>query len=167
MKRILISTAVLGLAVAGIGTATAAPDFDKVTGGGQIIDDGVTGPGDTIAFNAQETQADGDEDAARGQLQFVQRAGAGRPEDKFHGEVTCLQVMDNVARIGGVITSGTRGFFRVDLMDNGQGGMAADNDMIKIARDAEDPFTCTFSDDDDDNQNDLARGNVKVHDAAE
>jgi hypothetical protein len=166
VKRILISTVVVGLAVAGIGTATAAPDFDKVTGGGQIIADMTPGPGDTIAFNAQETRASDDDDAARGQVQYVNRDGAGSSEDKFHGEVTCLQVMGNVARIGGVITNGEAGFFRIDLMDNGQGGTASDNDMIKLSRDTE-PFTCDMSEEDDDDQMDLGRGNIQVHDAAE
>jgi hypothetical protein len=166
MKRIVISTAVIGLAVAGIGTATAGPDVDKVTGGGQIIVDTqgmpTAGPGDTIAFNAQLTRATHDaDDAADGQLQFVERDGAGRPTDQFHGEVLCLVVNGSTATFAGRITTAgddQGDFFQVDLTDGGEG--AATTDTILLTR--PDKADCDPS---EAMQMQLGRGNVQVHDA--
>ncbi len=103
MKRTLISAAVLSLAVAGTGVASADKPSDKgndgagasqggykVTGGGQIIADGQQGAGDTVGFNAHRI---GEGPDARGQFQFVPRGestNASAPEEKFHGVVTCL-----------------------------------------------------------------------------
>ena len=133
MKRILAGSAVLGLAIAGMSTATAAgPSGFKVTGGGQIIAQNAQGAGDTVGFTAQEINGDdprsrGDnDDAARGQFQYVPRGqsnGTQQPAtQKFHGVVTCLisggeaadneraedpnyeeQLSDGMARFGGFV----------------------------------------------------------------
>src|SRR3954470_20189628 len=62
----------LTAAVVPAGIAVAQSDGLKVTGGGQVVADGQTsGPGDTIAFNAQQT-APADQNSgvapAKGQL---------------------------------------------------------------------------------------------------
>jgi hypothetical protein len=102
LKRTIISSAVLALAVAGTGIASAdKPQGNnggfKVTGGGQIIAEGAKGAGDTVGFNAHEEEGDNPatdapNDAARGQFQFVPRgqSGASAGSEKFHGVVTCL-----------------------------------------------------------------------------
>jgi hypothetical protein len=156
----LISTAVVGLAVAGVGTATAAPDFDKVTGGGQVMvdadNDGAqdAGPGETIAFNARTTG--GPNRAATGQLQYNDHDGV-----KFHGAVRCLVVNGSTATFAGIITSGegVGAPFQVDVRDNGEGALAG-NDMIILS--TPDNADCDPS---EDPTRELARGNVQVHDA--
>lgn len=109
MKRIIVSGAVLALAIGGMGVSQAAPKDTggkpsesgfKVTGGGQIIAEDAQGAGDTVGFNAQEVTGDDkaspgdDNDAARGQFQYVPRGqSAGTTQEateKFHGVVTCL-----------------------------------------------------------------------------
>jgi hypothetical protein len=103
LKRTIISSAVLALALAGTGIAAAdKPEGKgnggfKVTGGGQIIAQGAQGAGDTVGFNAHEEEGDNPatdapNDAARGQFQFVPRGQSGDSagNEKFHGIVTCL-----------------------------------------------------------------------------
>jgi hypothetical protein len=99
IRNLLIAVAVLAIAVPGLASA-AAPSGFKVTGGGQIIEEGVQGPGDTVGFNAQEIEGDDPastqdkDDKARGQFQYVQRGedetGNTPANDSFHGVVTCL-----------------------------------------------------------------------------
>lgn len=166
MKRLLVGGAVLALGIGSIGMAQAAPPSGaKVTGGGQIIADNVQGPGDTIAFQVQNINGatgDADSDAARGQVQSVEREGAGRPTDKFHGEAACLVVVANTARFAGVVRGAGGGFFRVDIVDNGQGD-SSPNDMVVVQRSTE-PLDC--DDDASGDETDLARGNVKIHQAS-
>jgi hypothetical protein len=105
VKRLVISSAVLALALGSTGIAMAEKPEGKsnnggfkVTGGGQIIAEGQQGAGDTVGFNAHEIDGDdaaspGPADAAKGQFQFVPRGQSGNesaPEEKFHGVVTCL-----------------------------------------------------------------------------
>lgn len=178
MKRLLAGTAVLGLAVAGIGTATAAPAELKVTGGGQITTmDKMTGPGQTIAFNAQSAPTSEQADAARGQLQFNNHDGA-----KFHGTVTCLAAMptangDGTAVLGGMTDEATPRPFRIDVVDDGEGGDAQDMITLRLgtrAFDGQDPQDGTPGASTDrqlcDAETDpvdmrLGRGNVQVHKA--
>jgi hypothetical protein len=99
IRNLLIAVAVLAIVVPGMASA-AAPSGFKVTGGGQIIEEGVQGPGDTVGFNAQEVTGDDPastqdtDDAARGQFQYIQRGedeeGNTPANDSFHGVVTCL-----------------------------------------------------------------------------
>lgn len=192
MKRTIISGAVLALAIAGVGTASAAKPEGagsqggyKVTGGGQIIADGGQGAGDTVGFNAQEADTATNDEAARGQFQYVPRGestNASAPEEKFHGVVTCLisgaqaqaneaeepdgeeneALMPGSARFGGFVR-GTNQAFTVDVTDNGQGS-AAEDDMILVR------FTSTpCADNPEDEEMEpedllrLGRGNVKIH----
>ena len=164
----------------------------KVTGGGQIIAEDTQGPGDTVGFNAQELIGDDprstgdDDDAARGQFQYVPRGQSGNesaPEDKFHGVVTCLisggEAVENeadeddgnveealkngMARFGGYFRDDPTRFFTVDVTDNGQGG-DSDDDMILVRLTAE---PCADNPEDEDNEAEeqlrLGRGNVKIH----
>ena len=142
----------------------------QVSGGGQIIADtnGFTGPGTTIAFVAQGQGPSGDL-SPRGQLQIVERNGAGPPTRKIHGLVDCI-IPDFVfdpggpdevegVRFGGEIRDGDGdGRFLVDVVDNGQ--PSEGTDMIA--------FTTTDEEDCDNGDEPpeglLGRGNVKIHD---
>lgn len=153
MKRILASSAVVGLALAGMGTSSAAAPFDKVTGGGQIIaDSSLQGPGATIAFTARNV---GPDNLAQGQFQYNDHVGV-----KYHGTVSCLVVTGDAATFAGEITSGENagGFFQVDVQDNGQG--AEPNDLILLTN--PDDADCDPS---MDPTMELGRGNLQVHDA--
>jgi hypothetical protein len=135
--------------------AQAGSGTDRATGGGQTLV-GTQGAGNTIAFTAQGTQ-----DAARGQVQVVNReAGTGRQQVRFHGTVTCLRVEGNTAELAGVGRDG--GAFTLYVVDNGEGANA-DNDLISFTRVA-DP-SCDRDDSDDDGSVELARGNAQVYDA--
>ena len=193
MKRILVSAAVLSLAVAGVASASAAPPSGfKVTGGGQIIAQDEQGPGDTVGFNAQEVAGDNPgtdapADAARGQFQFVPRGQSTNDsafEEKFHGVVTCLisggeavtnemgepdmnveeALMPGMARFGGFLRDDPTVFFTVDVTDNGQGGNAEGDDMILVRMTA---APCADNAEDEDmaaeEQLRLGRGNVTIH----
>lgn len=204
LRNFLIAVAVLALAVPA--AAVAAPPEDrgnggpptgfKVTGGGQIISEAQEaegGPGDTVGFNAQEIEGDDerspgdDDDAARGQFQYVPRPpeeGGNQPvNEKFHGVVTCLlsggeavaneeaegdeydeELLSGMARFGGYFRDDPTRFFTVDVTDNGQGGDAED-DLI-LVRETDAPCADNPEDEDTNNAEDLARlgrGNVKIH----
>jgi hypothetical protein len=156
--------AVLGVALLiGAPVASAGSPRDRVTGGGQTLV-GTTGAGNTIAFTAQNT---GDGDAARGEIQYVDRSGGtGQLQQKFHGNVLCLQVSGNMAKLAGQWEryDGSVGTFEFLVTDNGQGSAAA-NDTILLQREDTTPQCGEDDDDDDDAQVDLARGNVQVYDA--
>ncbi len=171
MKRVLISAAVLSLAVAGASQASAAPSVYKVTGGGQITSTTTpTGAGDTIAFTAQSADATGDN--AKGQLQYNQRSGT---PTKFHGVISCVVVaaaedgMPAMARLEGTMrgeadTAATH--FVVDVVDDGQGNGTMD--MISLRKgfvpdEDDDGDTSCDTDDEFDGSASLGRGNVKIH----
>ena len=156
IRNLLIAVAVLALAVPGM--ASAGSRTDRATGGGQILVS-TQGAGSTIAFTAQGTP-----EAARGQVQFIDRsAGTGQSQVKFHGIVECILVEGNTAEIAGV-ERGTGDPFTLRVVDNGEGA-AAGNDMI-FFDDVEDDARCETDDDDDnDVQVALARGNAQVYDS--
>jgi hypothetical protein len=165
-----------------VGVAFAEDDM-KVTGGGQVIAGSQQGgPGDTIAFNAQQIGPfDMDTAPAKGQLQVINRtAGTGQSQVKFHGEVTCIRTFtydnetpmdtsddETFIRFGGFQkvrgqTSTTP--FTVDAQDNGEGALAPEEDMIyfRTRGDTEDP--CDDSDPATQlRSSTLARGNVQQH----
>ncbi|MFP5218230.1 MAG: hypothetical protein ACLGIG_00620 [Actinomycetes bacterium] len=190
MKRTIVTTTVLALAMGGVGVAQAQKPSEtgyKVTGGGQIIaDPSGGGAGDTVGFNAHDLNASGPE--ARGQFQYVPRgqsSNASAPTEKFHGVVTCLisggeaianenaeedgqfneALQEGSARFGGYVRTkdGSTQYFTVDVTDNGQGGNAED-DMILVRFTSE-----ACADNPEDEKNDpeqmlmLGRGNVKIH----
>jgi len=131
-------------------------DRDRATGGGQILFSS-RGAGNTIAFTAQGTATD-----ANGQLQFIDRsAGNGQDQVKDHGDVTCIAVEGNSAKVAGVLRSGSA--FNMVVIDNGEGA-ASENDMIFFEDMAESP-ECDFDDPDEEDFMALARGNVQVYDA--
>ena len=153
---------VAGLAFAAAAApATAGNTADKATGGGQILvsSDG-RGPGDTIAFTAQE-RADG---TTVGNVNVIDRVqGAGGKGVHFKGDVTCIEAVGNTAKIGGVgeLSDGTTTGFTLIVTDNGEGS-AASNDVITLQY-TDDP-TCEREDGDDDAAVELARGNAQVTD---
>jgi hypothetical protein len=160
IRNLLIAAAVLSLAIPSLASAGSA--YSRATGGGQILVSSEGGAGDTIAFTARNTTTDTDD--ARGQLQVIDRTGDGTGKDgvRIHGEVTCLQVTGNVAKIGGTIardSSGNTDGFTLVVEDNGQG--AEGTDMIAFQR-VSDP-TCDREDGDDDGSTELARGNAQVY----
>jgi curli biogenesis system outer membrane secretion channel CsgG len=154
----LLAASIAALFAVGAVSATSAPAA-KVTGGGQTLN-GTTGAGDTIAFVAQDTDADAG-NVARGQVQYVDRTDTGQTVK--HGLVTCLTVTANSARLGGDWADGS-GTFEVLVEDNGEGANAPD-DMIGVYPTAE--SNCEDDDDnsgeDDDTTVALARGNAQVH----
>ena len=162
-KRVgLLLTAVSLVAGLSLVVAQADPAF-KVTGGGQTdvdTDQPGSGPGDTIAFNAQNT---GEGNEAKGQVQYIDREG-GKIVEIYHGRVTCLQAIDageqGAARFAGTFTTQGAGPFEIYVEDNGEPNQG--NDMIFI--DQNDPPDCDDDDDDDDDgKTGLGRGNVQVH----
>jgi hypothetical protein len=163
VKRLLVGGAVLALGIGGMGLSQAAQGY-KVTGGGQIIAEGASGPGDTIAFNAFSadgaTAKDGS-DAASGQLQYHGRTGDA--PQKFHGTVTCLQVDGKTARIAGAKTSetGETGFFRMVVNDVDNDGPQNGTETILFNPDADDADCGQM--DGDDAQAQLGRGNIQIH----
>lgn len=189
----MISSAVLAIAIAGVGVASAEKPENpgeqggyKVTGGGQIVADGSAGgAGDTVGFNAHRL---GDGPDAKGQFQFVPRGesdNASAPTEKFHGVVTCLisggeavaneeaeedgefneALEEGSARFGGFVRTkdGTEQAFTVDVTDNGQGN-GAEDDMILVRLTSE---PCADNPEDESNDPEemlkLGRGNVKIH----
>ena len=162
MKRIVVSGAVLALAVSGVGMSQAAPAVYKVTGGGQTLAGTSGGAGNTIAFNAR-----GNADDADGQLQFVDRTG-GRGQDQVvrHGLVDCVVVHSATddggeATIGGVFRdTGER--FTLDVIDMGEGRDAGD---VVEFRDTQAVECAERDEEDDEPEIELARGNVQVHKA--
>ena len=167
MKRIVVSGAVVALAVSGVGMSQAAPAVYKVTGGGQTLV-GTTGAGSTIAFTAQSAGAEGE--AAKGQFQLQLRDGT---KETIHGEVSCVVVYSytedgGMAVIGGQSRDGED--FRFDVVDGGEGRDASD--MIRVsrggaARDGGDQGSDSALCDREDEQAEtaFARGNVQVHKA--
>ena len=170
MKRILITGAVLAVAVAGVGTGSANPSVFKVTGGGQTLL-GATGAGNTIAFTAQSAGAEGT--VAKGQFQLQNRElGNGPLKETVHGTITCVVVSSPTERggmavLGGLTRDGEA--VRIDVIDSGEG--KGSTDMIRLSRGA------AAQDGGDKDENDtslcdvenepvnmaLGRGNVQVH----
>jgi hypothetical protein len=137
--------------------ASAGSPNDRVTGGGQTLI-GTTGAGNTIAFTAQ-----GNSDAAKGQVQVVDRSGGtGQAQTKFHGIVDCLTVDGSMAEIYGHKSEDPSDVFAVYVVDNGEGAMA-ENDIVALNDDPKSP--CEIKDDDDKGTMELGRGNAQVYDA--
>lgn len=165
MKRMVISGAVLALAVAGMGVGSAAPATTKITGGGQTLVPSTGGAGDTVGFNAQVRDG-----VASGQFQYVDRTGGtGQGQDVQHGEVTCAAVFAStagesggVAAFGGTLRNGLA--FRVDVSDNGSGAGSTDFILVRTGGDAEgDNEGLCDEDDAPDSAPELDRGNVTIH----
>lgn len=170
MKR---KALVLALALAAVPTGIALADSGglKVTGGGQVVASGQsTGPGDTIAFNAQQTSDTANRNGsfpAKGQLQVIDRTN----QDKFHGDVTCIRTFTSqngngsFVRFGGyqqVRGQNTSIPFTVDAQDNGEPNMGADMIYFRERQSGDDP--CDTSDENTDlRSSTLARGNVQEH----
>ena len=146
----IVGVGVAGAALAFSGSTAMAGQEDAATGGGQILV-GDRGAGDTIAFTAQGTA-----EAAKGQVQYVDReGGTGQGQTVQHGTVTCIDVQGNVARIAGEWRDG--GTFGLFVEDNGEGD---GTDMIALTPDLAD---CA-EDREDDEPTGLARGNAQVRD---
>lgn len=168
-----------------VGIAFAESDM-KVTGGGQVIGSSQQGgPGDTIAFNAQQTGPFttgqfGDTAPAKGQLQIVDRNDAGGGQGtRFHGNVTCIRDFtddqgtadtsddETYIRFGGVQKVGGKPGttpFTVDAQDNGEGINALGADVIYFRTRGATDDPCDDSDPATQLRNsEMARGNVQQH----
>ena len=153
------TTALVGLGVTALAgafaltaTGATATQQDAATGGGQILFSSDGGAGNTIAFTAQGTA-----DAARGQVQYVNReAGKGQAQVVQHGTVTCIDVQGTIARIAGEWRDG--GTFGLYVQDNGE-GKAAESDVVTVVPGVSE---CDF--DDPDEFTALGRGNAQVRD---
>lgn len=182
MKRIVISGAVLALAISGTGLSSAAPATLKITGGGQTLVPEGGGAGDTVGFNAQLDEAS---NTVKGQFQFVDRTGdgTGRDGQQYHGTVTCVAAFSRpddggaggVAVFGGVLRDGVTPF-RVDVTDSGQGEMGMDMILVQMGPAAEDGADGGPANSDAGSDNELcdaedetgmalSRGNVTIHKA--
>lgn len=150
---LLVAVPAIVALVAGSISALAVP-APKATGGGQT-DVGTRGAGDTIAFVAQ-----GSGDSVSGQTQYVDReGGTGQGQTVFHGRVTCLEVEENVATLGGNWAGG--GGYEVVVIDNGNG---AGQDAIGVFPDEGAMPDCERDEDPEDETAALARGNAQVRD---
>ena len=145
----LVGVGVAGAALAVSGTAALAGQQDAARGGGQILVGSEGGPGSTIAFTAEGTT-----EAARGQVQYVDRSG--EEQVVQHGTVSCVDVQGTVARVAGTWRDG--GTFGLYVEDNGNGD---GTDIVALT-----PFNNTNCADDpeEENRTALARGNAQVWD---
>jgi hypothetical protein len=145
----LVGVGVAGAALALSGTSALAGQGDATTGGGQILVGTEGGAGSTIAFTAQAVG-----DAARGQVQHVDRSG--EEQVVHHGTVGCIDVEGNIARISGEWRDG--GTFGLYVEDNGNGD---GTDIVALT-----PVNDTNCADDpeEENRTALARGNAQVRD---
>ncbi len=151
MKFVIAGCAVGALLLGGTATATQE---DAATGGGQVMV-GTKGAGDTIAFTAQGTLS-----SASGQIQYVDReGGTGKDQTTYHGTISCIEAVGNVAKMAGAWRDG--GTFQLYVEDNGEGA-AADSDVVTLTLGAEP--TCDFDDPEDEDKVALARGNAQVRD---
>lgn len=169
MRRAVLCVVLFALVPAGVAVAS---DGLKVTGGGQVVaDDQMNGPGDTIAFNAQQDEPGSGMNQtfdAKGQLQVIQR---GTGTVRFHGTVTCIREFTDdegqrFVRFGGferTRANGTGASFVVDTMDNGE-GQTGGNDMILFRSPADNADPCEDSQEGTRLRSTrLARGNVQEH----
>lgn len=171
MKRVIVSAAVIAVAVAGTGVGQAAPAVYKVTGGGQMTSVNQVGAGSTIAFTGQSQGAEGE--AAKGQFQLQLRDGISK--ETIHGTISCVVVfsagaegMPAMAVLGGQSRAGED--FRIDVTDDGQGKDTMDMVSVRRGADARDgggdeTDTSLCDEEEETEQMMLGRGNVKIHKA--
>ena len=145
----LAGVGVAGVALALSGVSAFAGQGDAARGGGQVLM-GSGSAGSTIAFTAEGTA-----EAARGQVQYVDRSG--EEQVVQHGTVTCIDVQGNIARVAGTWRDG--GSFGLYVEDNGEGKDATD--MVAVTPN----LTDCVEDRGDDEPTALARGNAQVRDA--
>ena len=149
----------LGLAAAVVAAlalpfAASAGNVDKATGGGQILF-ASKGAGNTIAFTAQ-----GNSEAAKGEVRFIDRSGGnGQDQVKYFGDVKCIDVQGNVAKVAGTLRNGDS--FNLYVQDTGEGNGNADPIFFDGMADTPE---CDFDDPDSDDMEALARGNAQVRD---
>lgn len=165
-RRSLGTLALLVMVVAPLAAGAEGAPFDQVNGGGQVVLSGtdLEAAGDTVAIQAQNTP----NAPNKGNVEYIETSLAGEEGvARWHGTVTCLAVEGDTAQLGGTIQAqgSTRaGYFAIEATDNGQPSEGAGVDVIKITYPDEAP-DCD-EDFDDVDELTLARGNVRVHDAA-
>jgi hypothetical protein len=159
IKRACALAAVVAMAVPA--SAAIAGNGDKATGGGKVLFSDNDVKASTIAFTAQGTT-----DAAKGQVQFIDRsAGTGRDQVKYHGVVDCIEVIENFGgfRKGAEDPSDPDVRFVLRVTDNGEPNQG--QDMIQFDEESEATDTCGDDDDDDTTPEfALANGNAQVRD---
>ena len=162
----------MAAAVAAVPAAAVGqdPQFDSVTGGGEVAlgafepAGGGVGPGDTITFTALQRPDDASEFgpfAAEGEVQWIDRDATVRSRDqRVHGKVVCLRVEADRAVV--LYRPGNAPVTEVNqlyIFENEERG----DDLIVHDRGADVP--CAFSLPVNPLSLELARGEVQIHDA--
>jgi hypothetical protein len=156
MRVVAAATATLAVAAMCAGSALAGAPNGRVTGGGQNPLESVTGPGNTIAFEAHQ----GSGTTATGNVQFIDRsAGTGQSQVKYHGTIECLFFdSSNSAQMYGHDRNGDP--FELFVMDNGEGASGG-NDIASFNNDPR--GDCSKPDSSDEGSTQLFRGNSQVY----
>jgi hypothetical protein len=156
LKRVLVVGVGALLAAVPATVALGGSTTDRATGGGQILVS--TGAGDTVAFTAQGTT-----DAAKGEVQIVDRTGGiGQGQTVFHGDVICMEAENGMAEIGYRPKGDPAGDVdQLYVVDNGEPNQG--NDIVVIEENF-DSLCDLQNDSDDDGTVALARGNAQVYD---
>lgn len=167
----LVLTAAMVAAVPAVAVAQGA-DVDSVTGGGEVTLDplqpaGIAeGPGDTIAFTAQQAPDSGAEFgalAAIGEVELVDRQETdgqqGRNQSIVHGDVVCLEVAGRKAVIGYRTSSRGQTFPQIRQLTVYDNEEPADDVIVD---DIDPALPCSVETPPD---GVLARGEARIHDA--
>lgn len=161
----LLAAAFLVAALALPTAASAGAPRDRVTGGGQILF-AMQGAGNTIAFTAQ-----GDEEVAKGQIQYITReAGNGQAQVRKHYVVECVAVesaddSQGVAYVRAHLRDDDTDKIGLYVIDNGEGAMAS-NDIVTVTTVSDDSDApCNVDVPDDGEETTLGRGNAQTYDA--
>jgi len=164
VRRLLMAAATVTAiaAVPSAAQAQSAGKTDKATGGGQVLLSSDDAKRSTIAFTAQSTTTNPDDNAGKGQVQFIDRSnGGGKNAVKFHGVVDCIVVEGNRALIGGHDRDDEDVTFELNVLDGGEPNQ--ERDMLYFDQSAD--GDCATEDRDDDEPDvALAKGNAQVRD---
>jgi hypothetical protein len=159
-RRIALAVAVGALAVPA--SVIGAPDRDTVQGAGQ---NNVPPPFPINHFTVSAS-ANPDGSDAKGFAQFIDTVSDNAPL-KFRGDVLCLRVTGNVARLVMRITDSTNPgipegrLWRVDVEDNGKNTGGENVDEVRNG-----PITTVDCSGESTGVRTLTHGNIRVHDAS-
>jgi hypothetical protein len=157
MRVVAAAAATVAVLAVCVSSALAGAPNGRVTGGGQNPL-ALTGPGNTIAFEAHQVSGN----TATGNVNFIDRSnGTGQDQDHFHGRVECLFFdSSNSAQMYGHDADGNP--FELFVMDNGQGATGG-NDVASFNNSPQ--GDCSNPDKSDEGSDQLFRGNAQVYQA--
>jgi hypothetical protein len=154
MRVVAAAAATLAVTAMLVGSASAGAPNGRVTGGGQNPL-GLTGPGNTIAFEAHQ----GSGTTATGNVQFIDRSAGTQDQVKYHGSIECLFFdSSNSAQMYGHDRNGDP--FELFVMDNGQGATGG-NDIASFNNSPQ--GNCSNPNKSDEGSDQLFRGNAQVY----